>query len=347
MTATVTARGSPQIRRPATLPRTVVLVASTVAVGLAAVASLRYGARDVDWETVLDAWTNFDRADGDQLMVRSRGPRTVTGLLVGAALGLAGAASQGLTRNPMADPGILGINAGAAFAVVTALYVGGITGIGGYVWFALVGSAVAVVVVYAVGSLGRGGATPVKLVLAGAALTAGLSSLTAAVMVISQRTFDDFRFWQVGSVAGRDWNVIVAVAPFLAVGALALVGCGRALNGLALGDDLARGIGQRVRTTRVTVAAGVVLVCGAATALAGPIGFVGLTAPHAARALVGVDYRWVLPTSALLAAGLLVAADVVGRVVLPPTEVQTGVITAVVGVPVFVWLLRRGRAVAL
>ncbi|CEA09174.1 putative siderophore transport system permease protein YfiZ precursor [Arthrobacter saudimassiliensis] len=323
------------------------LAAAVVVLLLAALASVAFGARQVSFPTVLEALTAFDPANGDHAVVLSRVPRTVTGLLVGAALGLAGAALQGVTRNPLADPGILGLNAGAAFAVVTAIYVFGVTSLAGYVWFALAGTAAAAAVVYAVASMGREGATPVKLALAGAALSAGLTSLLSAVLVGSQQTLDTFRFWQVGSVSGRGWDILAPVAPFLAVGALLVLGAGRVLNGLSLGDDVARALGQRVGLTRGVTAAGVVLLCGAATAAAGPIAFLGLVVPHAVRGLTGPDYRWILPFSALLAPALLLVADVVGRLVLPPGEIPVGIMTAVLGAPVFIWLIRRRKLAAL
>lgn len=329
--------------RPTGLP---VLVA-VVVLGAVIVASLGLGARPLPWTTLVEAWTHYDPANGDHAVVASRIPRTLVGLLVGAALGLAGAAMQGIARNPLADPGILGVNAGAALGVVVAMFGLGLTALSSYIWFAFLGAGIAALLVYAVASLGRDGATPVKLALAGAALTAGLASVMNGLLVSSQETLDAFRFWQVGTVSGRTLEVIVPVVPFLAVGAVVTVGTGRVLNGLALGDDVARGLGQRVALGRGITALGVVVLCGASTALAGPIGFVGLVVPHVARALVGGDYRWVLPLSGLMGASLLVAADVVGRLVLPPAEVQAGVMTAVLGAPVFVWLVRRRKAVAL
>jgi iron complex transport system permease protein len=323
-----------------------VLVAVLV-LSIAVVASLGLGARALPWTTLVDAWTHYDPANGDHAVVASRIPRTLAGVLVGAALGLAGAAMQGIARNPLADPGILGVNGGAALGVVVAMFGFGLTTLTSYIWFAFLGAAAAAVAVYAVASLGRDGATPVKLALAGAALSAGLASVMNAILVSSQETLDAFRFWQIGTVSGRTLDVIGTVLPFLAVGAVVTLGTGRVLNGLALGDDVARGLGQRVALGRGVTALGVVVLCGAATAVAGPIGFVGLVVPHVARALVGGDYRWVLPLSGLIGASLLVGADVVGRLVLPPSEVQAGVMTAVLGAPVFVWLVRRRRAVAL
>ncbi|WP_104167900.1 iron ABC transporter permease [Arthrobacter sp. SX1312] len=319
------------------------LLLAVMILGLSCVASLTIGARSVSIPTVLDAVASFDPANGDHAVVLSRVPRTVVGLLVGAALATAGAALQGIARNPLADPGILGINAGASLAVVVGIYLFGLSSASSYLWFAFAGAGAAAVAVYAVASLGRDGATPVKLALAGAALAAGLASLTNAVLVSSQETLDAFRFWQVGTLAGRGWEVIGAVVPFVGAGLVLTLATGRVLNSLALGDDVARGLGQNVPLARAVTAVGVVLLCGAAVAAAGPIAFVGLVIPHLVRLVVGSDYRWILPFSALSGPVLLLWADIVGRVILPPGEVQVGIMTAVLGAPVFIWLVRRRR----
>ncbi len=327
--------------------RAACLLAAVVALAILAGASLAIGARGIPLVTVWEALTSFDPANGDHAVVHARIPRTVLGLLAGGALGLAGAAMQGVARNPLADPGIMGVNAGAALAVVTGIYVFGVATFSGYIWFAFIGAAVAAVVVYLIASLGRDGATPVKLALAGAALSAGLYSLMNVILVSSQDTLDRFRFWQVGGVAGRDWSVVLPGMPFLAVGAVIVLLTGRILNSLALGDDIARGLGQRVGLARAVTALGIVLLCGTATALAGPIAFVGLVVPHAVRFLTGPDYRWILPFSLVAAPVLLLAADIIGRVVLLPGEVPAGIMTALVGAPVFVWLIRRGKGAGL
>mgnify|MGYP001183374935 CR=1 FL=1 len=281
------------------------------------------------------------------IIVELRLPRVVLALLIGCGLGMAGAAMQGCLRNPLADPGIIGINAGAALAVVTGIYVFGVASLAGYIWFAFIGAAAAAVLVYLIASLGRDGATPVKLALAGAALSAGLFSLMNVILVSSRDTLDRFRFWQVGGIAGRDWSVILPALPFLLLGAAVVLATGRILNNLALGDDIARGLGQRVGLVRGVAALGIVLLCGSATALAGPIGFVGLIVPHAVRFLTGPDYRWILPFSLVLAPALLLAADVIGRVILLPGEVPAGIMTALIGAPAFVWLVRRGKGAGL
>jgi iron complex transport system permease protein len=311
-----------------------------VLVGLASVA---YGSKPIPLAQVLGAFLAFDGSN-DHLIVQSlRVPRTLAGLAVGAALGLAGGVLQGVTRNPLADPGILGVNAGASLAVVVAIHVFGIASLPVYVWFAFAGAAVVSLGVYALGSLGRDGATPVKLALAGAAVTALLSSLTTAILLLDVATLDQFRFWVVGSLAGRDATIVRQVTPFLLAGAVLALGSARALNTLSLGEDVARSLGQRVGLARAASALAVVLLTGGAVAAAGPIGFVGLTVPHVARALTGPDYRWVLPYSALLAPLLLLGADVLGRVVARPGELQVGIVTAFLGAPFFIALVRRRK----
>lgn len=303
----------------------------------AVVASMLLGARLV---SPLDLWRDGSVGQG---ILETRLPRTVLGLMVGAALALAGACLQGLTRNPLADPGLLGINAGATLAMVLAVSVLGVSSMTGYIWLAFVGAALAAVVVHAVASLGRGGATPARLVLAGAALSAGVLSWTNGLLMTDRRTFDQMRLWQVGTLGGRGWDVVLTGLPFVLVGsALALLGA-RTLDVLALGEDLARGLGRRVALDRIAVGVAVVLLAGTATALAGPVAFVGLVVPHAARALVGSAHARVLPLSVGFGAALTLVADVVGRVLWPPTEIQVGIMAAVVGVPVFVVFLRRGR----
>jgi iron complex transport system permease protein len=320
------------------------LAVAIAALALVCLASLAVGARSIPLATVLDALTGADAANGDHEIVRElRLPRTEVGLLAGLALGLTGALLQGLTRNPLADPAILGISAGAALAAATAVLVLGIASIYGYVWFAFVGAAIGGTVVYAIGSLGRDGATPVKLALAGAALTALFTSITTLILLLDVETLNALRFWLVGSLAGRSSAVADQVWPFIAVGALAALASGRLLNALAMGDDVARSLGVRVAGSRALAGACAIVLAGAATAAAGPIVFVGLTIPHVARAIAGPDYRWILPYSAVLAPVLLLGSDVIGRVVARPEELQVGVVTALVGAPFFVALARRRR----
>ncbi|WP_116245406.1 iron ABC transporter permease [Nocardiopsis sp. FIRDI 009] len=328
------------------VPLGFVLLGSGLAVAVAC--SLAVGANPLPLRVVADALLDTDLSDPEHLIIVDRRvPRTLVGLAAGAALGMAGAVMQGLTRNPLADPGLLGINAGASLSVVAAISLLGVTSPGGYVWFAFVGAALASTVVYGVSSLGREGATPVKLALAGAAVTAALTSIVTAVLLVDRSTLDQMRFWQVGALASRDLSVFLRTGPFVLAGAVVALGLGRTLNGLALGEDVARGLGQNLARTRGLAALAVIALCGAATAAVGPIGFVGLLVPHAARFAVGLDYRLILPFSALAAPTLLLACDVVARVVARPGELQVGIVTAAIGAPLFIALVRRGRAVRL
>ncbi|WP_459253026.1 FecCD family ABC transporter permease [Arthrobacter antibioticus] len=323
--------------------RLVWLLALTAVLALMVLLSLAVGARSIPLPAVVDALVNFDPANGDHAVVSARLVRTATALIVGLSLGLAGTSMQGVARNPLADPGILGVNAGAALAVVAGIFFFGATNVSSYLWFAFIGSAVAAVVVYLVASLGRSGATPVKLALAGAAMAAGMGSLMSAMLVTSQNSLELFRSWQVGALAGKSWESIVSVLPFVVLGVLILLCTGKLLNTLALGDDMARGLGQHPGLGRAVSALGIVLLCGSATALAGPIAFIGLVVPHLLRGLVGPDYRWLLPLSLIAAPAILLLADVVGRVVLLPSEVPAGILAALFGAPVFIAVVRRGK----
>lgn len=318
------------------------LLVLLVALTAVAMLSIILGSRDTTLATVWAALTDFDPASTAQTVVREmRLPRTVVGLLAGAALGIGGAILQGATRNPLADPGIMGVNAGAAALIVTAILVLGPMPLSVSVVMAFLGAGLATAVVYIVASFGREGATPVKLALAGAAVSAGLYSVTTGVVMVNVTAFNELRFWQVGSLAGRYWPVVMQTGPIMLVGIIAAMASGRLLNGLALGDDMAVALGQRVRATRVGLFVLVALLCGAATAACGPIVFVGLVIPHVARAICGPDYRWILPFTAVISPMVLLIADVLGRVVAPPGEVQVGVLLGVLGAPAFIALVRR------
>ncbi|WP_329100779.1 iron ABC transporter permease [Micromonospora sp. NBC_01699] len=320
------------------------LVVLCALLALVAFLSVTMGSRSIGLSEVLHALSRMD--DGSitsTVTLEMRVPRTLLGILVGAALGVAGAILQGVTRNPLADAGILGINSGAAAFVVFAITVLGVRGVGVYVWFAFAGAIAALALVYAIASLGREGATPVKLALAGAAVTAGLASVTSGIVMTNVDALNELRFWQVGSLAGRYTPILTGVAPFLLLGLAASLGFGRTLNGLALGEDVARGLGQHVTRTRAAAFAVVAVLAGAATAACGPIVFVGLVVPHLARFVCGPDYRWILPYSMLLAPIVLLLADVLGRVLAAPDELQVGVVLGVACAPVFVLIVRYAR----
>ncbi|MTH79687.1 FecCD family ABC transporter permease [Paracoccus aestuariivivens] len=304
--------------------------------------SVAVGTRSVAWSDIWAALSGQTETIA-QAAVAVRIPRTIFAALVGAALGLSGTIMQGVTRNPLADPGILGVNTGAALAVVIGLAWFGMTMAHTFVWTAILGAGVTAVFVYTIGSLGRGGATPLKLALAGAATSVAFSCFTIAVILPRNDIAGGFRSWQIGGVGGATFDGIRLVLPFLLAGFVISLLSARKLNSLALGDDLAAGLGENVALARGMAALGAILLCGAATAACGPIGFVGLMVPHLCRLLVGVDHRWLLPYAAFSGAGLLILADVVGRIIARPSELAVGIVTAFIGAPFFIWIVRRQR----
>ncbi|WP_406453198.1 iron ABC transporter permease [Streptomyces sp. NBC_00876] len=321
--------------------RALMTAAAVVALLFAVLLSLAVGARSIAPSAVLDALLHGGHSDAAEVVRNMRVPRTLIGLMVGASLALAGTVLQGITRNPIADPGILGISQGASVGVVLAIAYAGVHTLTGYVWFAFAGAAIASVAVYAVASSGRGGATPVKLALGGAAINALLVSVTMAVLTTKASALDEFRFWQVGSIAGREAQVAQQIWPFLLVGTLLVLSVARGLDALALGEDMAKGLGQSIATVRIVGGIGATVLTGAGVAAAGPIAFIGLAVPHIARAIVGNDHRWVLPMAALIGPVMLLVSDVIGRILFPPSEVPAGVMTALIGVPFLVTLVRR------
>ncbi len=334
---------------PAVLPsgrsnrmRTAWLSAVLALLVLLCALSVAIGTRDVTFADITAALAGRVETVAEAA-VAVRLPRTLLALLSGAALGLAGAIMQGVTRNPLADPGILGVNMGASLAVVIAIVWFGIASAQAFIITAIVGAGAAAVFVYVVGSLGRVGATPLKLALAGAATSVAFSSLVIAVVLPRSDIAGGIRSWQIGGVGGATFDRIETVLPFLAAGFAISLLSARKLNSLALGDELAAGLGENVVVARAIASFGAILLCGAATAICGPIGFVGLVVPHLCRLLVGVDNRWLLPFSALGGACLLLAADIVGRIVARPSELDVGIVTALVGAPFFIWIVRRQR----
>jgi iron complex transport system permease protein len=307
------------------------------------VASIAIGSKDIPVSTVFEAIFAHDDSDDHAIIQALRMPRTVLGLLVGFALGMSGALIQALTRNPLADPGILGVNAGSAFFVVIAVGFFGVSSIQGYIWFAFFGAVVATLAVYAVGSVGRAGATPVRLTLAGVAIGAVLSGISSGITLLDPTTFDRLRQWGAGSLVAPGYETIWAVAPFIGIGLIIALAMARPLNAVALGDDLASALGANIVRTRAFVVVATTLLAGAATAAAGPIGFVGLMIPHVARWIVGPDQRWIFVFTVVLSPVLLLTADIVGRLVMRPGELQVGIVTAFIGAPVLIALARRRR----
>lgn len=333
------------VRSRVAVRRVLGLTIGTVALAALCCVSVALGTRGVGPADIVDGLAG--RTDTIAASaVAARLPRTALALLVGASLSVSGATLQAITRNPLAEPAILGISGGAALAVVIGIALFGLADPYGLLVVAIAGAAAASLFVYSVGSVGRAGATPLKLALAGAATSAACSSLTSAILLPRIDAMFSFRFWQIGGVGGATWDRIAVVAPFLAAGVLLCVGSARGLNLLALGDDTAAGLGADVPRTRLVAGLGAVLLCGVATSVAGPIAFVGLVVPHLCRRCIGSDHRWLLPAGALGGALLLLAADIVGRVVARPEEIEVGILTAFIGAPVLVWVAARQRSTA-
>ncbi|WP_405815370.1 iron chelate uptake ABC transporter family permease subunit [Streptomyces sp. NBC_01390] len=324
--------------------RAVGLLVSLGILILVALASIAIGAKELSLEQVWHGLLQDSGTYGD-VVVGERVSRTLLGLLAGAALGLSGAVLQALTRNPLADPGLLGINAGASAAVVTAITFFGVTSLKGYVWFAFFGAAAVGALVWFLG--GSRGATPVRLALAGTAISAALYGYLQAVMITDDAALNRMRFWTVGSLASATDDTITQVLPFIVVGTVLALLLARPLNAVAMGDDTARALGANLNRTRALSMAAATVLCGAATAACGPIVFVGLMVPHVVRSFTGPDLRWILPYATVLSPVLLLGADVVGRMVARPAELQVGIVTAVIGGPVFIFLVRRRRTAQL
>ncbi|WP_299570349.1 iron chelate uptake ABC transporter family permease subunit [uncultured Williamsia sp.] len=339
---------APDVDRPTRVPgrRLLGLVGGVGLLAVAATASIAIGSRALGLGEVWDAlWSAQGTADTVGIVRDLRVPRTLLGLLVGLAMGAAGALTQAHTRNPLADPGLLGVNAGAACAVVVGVYTLGITTPMQYMGFGLLGAVLAAAAVFGASAATKG-ASPITLVLAGTGLSALLLAITSGIVLVDTASLDAWRFWNVGSIVGRGTDVIWAALPFVVAGLLLAIGSGFFLNVLGLGDDMSRALGSRVVTVRIVGILAITLLSGAATAACGPIVFLGLVAPHLARAVVGADYRWVVPYSALIGAVLLLGSDVIGRVIARPGEVQVGIVLAVVGAPMLIHLVRARRLVS-
>jgi iron complex transport system permease protein len=332
-------------RHPPHTGRALGLLAALGVLVLLCLLSVWLGSKEISFSAVWQVlW--HDDGSADAVIIHSvRMPRTLLAVLVGAALGLAGTLMQALTRNPLADPGLLGVSAGAAFAIVFSITVLGVSSLYGYIWFAFAGALAATTVVYFLGTRGRNGSSPVKLALAGAAVTALLGSFTSAMVLSDPVALNRFRFWSAGSLAGVDSGSLLRVLPFLLAGVVLAIAGGPALNSLALGDDVAVALGRRLGPLRLRGALAITLLTGASVAVAGPIVFLGLIVPHAVRFVIGPDHRWLLPYTAVLAPCLLLAADILGRIMARPGEVRAGVIVAFLGAPFFIWLVRRRKLV--
>lgn len=335
----------PRAARTARLGATGVLL--LVVLAGAVLASLAFGSNPIPFGEVVSALLGDVDSDNATVITTQRLPRTLLGLAVGLALGMAGALMQGHTRNPLADPGLFGVNAGAAFAVALLTYGAGVSSPAAMVAAALVGACAVTTVVALLGLRGTSRGALMTLAIAGTALSALLTALTSALVLLDRQTLDVMRFWQVGALADRDDTMAVLVTPLLAVGCALAVANAFALNALGLGEEVARSLGTRVRRSRLTGIAAITLLAGPATAVCGPIAFLGLVAPHAARVLAGHDQRWLVPFAGVIGATVLLLADTLGRVSARPGELQVGIVMAVIGAPVLLAVTRRRRLGAL
>ncbi|WP_165998838.1 iron ABC transporter permease [Bacillus sp. Cs-700] len=305
------------------------------------VASVVYGLTSITWATAWRAFTQFDGSNAHIIIIENRVPRALIGAAVGASLAVAGALMQAITRNPLASPSILGVNAGASFVIVIAVTFFSVSSLTTFSWLAFLGAAFASILVYVLGSLGREGLTPMKLTLAGAAMAAMFSSLTQGMLVLNEKALEDVLFWLAGSIEGRSLAMLYSVLPYIGIGLVGALLISTKINTLVIGEDVAKGLGQRTLLVKAGAALFIVFLAGGSVAVAGPIGFIGIVVPHVARFFTGPDYRWVIPYSAILGAILLLSADIAARYVILPLEAPVGVLTAVIGTPFFIYIARR------
>lgn len=319
------------------------LMALSVTLFALVVLSLAVGARPIAPQTVVQSLFAPDGGRDALVVWQLRMPRTLLGILVGVCLGLAGGLMQALTRNPLADPGLLGINAGASLAVVLAISLFGITSYAGYVWFAIFGAMASALVVQILATSPVSSVERVRLILAGAAISASFGAVTGIITMVDSQAFDSYRFWVVGALSGQTADSLWSVLPFALTGTAIGIGLSGQFNAVALGDDLARALGVKLGLLKAAGFAAIALLCGAATAAAGPIGFVGLVVPHAMRLMLGPDWRWILPYSLLAGPILILLSDIIGRVLTPPSEIEVGIVTAFIGAPILLWLIVASR----
>ena len=312
-----------------------------ILVFLLVMASIKFGYTKITWKMIIAAYTNFDGSNEHIIIQQARMPRALIALVVGASLAISGTLIQGLTRNPLASPGILGINAGAGFMIVLAVSFFNISSLTYFTWLAFFGALLVSGIVFLIGSIGSNGLTPIKLTLAGASMAALLSSLTQGMLAINEKALDEVLFWLAGSVQGRKLEILFAVLPYISVGFILALLIASKMNVLTMGEDIAKGLGQRTILIKVTAIIVIVILSGGSVAIAGPIGFIGIVIPHVAKWLVGLDYRWIIPYSALLGSMLLLLADIGARYIIMPNEVPVGVMTALIGTPFFIYIARR------
>lgn len=322
--------------------KTLVLAAGLLLMATGIVCSIAFGVTNIDWRTIAESFTAFNGSQEHLIIQTARMPRAFIAAMIGAGLAVAGALMQGITRNQLASPSLFGINAGAAFFIVTGAAFFGAGGLTAFATLAFAGAAVTAALVYVLGSIGNDGLTPLKITLAGAAITAFFSSLSLGVLLTGGQTFDQVLYWFVGSVSGRDMGIFKAAAPYMGAALAGSFLLARHMNVLSLGDDVAVGLGQKTAYIKLAAGVIVVLLAGGAVSMAGPIAFVGIIVPHLVRYLVGIDYRWVIPYCAVYGGNLLLAADIGSRYIAFPKEIPVGVMTAIIGVPFFVYIARKG-----
>jgi iron complex transport system permease protein len=331
---------------PSPVPKLLGLTALAALLLLGLLTSIMFGVFETSWRSAIDAYTHFSGTN-DQIIIRDvRVPRALIAAAVGASLGVGGMLMQVLTRNPLADPGIFGINSGASLFIVCAVTFFSVSSLTEFTWIAFAGAAVSGGIVYVLGSLGRNGMTPLSIILAGSAIAALASSLMHGMLLINERALEEVLFWLAGSVSGRKLEMLYAVLPYLIAGWLLAIGLGKPLNTLQLGEDVAKGLGQRTVLVKALTGIGVILLAGGSVAVAGPIGFVGLVIPHLVRFLVGTDLRWGMIYALFLGAILLLVADIAARFVAMPKEMPLGAMTALIGAPFFVYVARKGLSKA-
>lgn len=309
--------------------------------------SLAFGSKSVGFSQAINALMNSDDMSFAAIVVRERIPRTIFSIMAGASLGISGALMQSITRNPIADPSILGVNTGASLFVVIGIAFFNINSANQYIWMALAGAGITSIFVYGIASMGSGGMTPIKLALAGSATSAVLTSLVSVIILPRTEVMNAYRFWQVGSVSGATWESINLIFPYLIIGLIISIISTPALDVLALGDDVATGLGVNIGIIRIICAIAGVILCGAITAIAGPIGFVGLMIPHSIRLILGSNLKGLIPMSAIGGAVLLTISDVFGRVIGSPGELQVGIITAFLGAPILIIIARKAKVRAI
>ncbi len=328
-----------------------IVILSIAAILISIILSLALGARAIPFEEVISTLWSYDwfgpglghTSNLNQLVVAERIPRTIFAMIAGGALGVAGALMQSLTRNPIADPSILGVNTGASLSVVIGISFFQIGNPSQYIWFSIVGAGLTAAFVYSIGSMGPSGSTPIKLTLAGTAVSAALSSIVSAIVLPRTEVMNQFRFWQVGSVSGATFTGILAVLPFIVVGLVIAFGLIHSLDVIALGEDMATGLGTKVGLIKGGAAFAGIVLCGAVTALAGPVGFVGLMVPHVVRMIFGSSQKYLIPLSLVGGGLVLTLSDVLGRLLAKPGEVEAGIITAFVGAPILIYVASKAK----